>query len=428
MSRRLTCIYDAFRFGLWQHNRLYQAGVGRFILSMARELARRPDLRLVLLSPAGLETGVEKFIHADADLHDVEFLRFEGTAGLATRLKPLAVRCANTLLTPRLKTRLKAHLGGSLLAGYHAQRPAMRAGVEALCAQGPTCYFSPYYDLPAWLDGISGLKQAAYVHDIIPLRLPKMHLGDQGYELRMNGFAERADLILTNSHFTRSDFLDWFPAVGQERVVVAPEGCDAHFTPQQADSVLRARRKYGIPDGACYVQSLCTLEERKGVEDVVAAFARCRELGRADDLWLVLSGHKGWGYQRILDTARAHAERILFTGFVDDVDVPALLSGCLCFAYMSRYEGFGLPPLEAMRCGAPVVAANATSLPEVVGGGGLLLEVGNVDRLAAVFSELHANPAKCAALRESGLRQARKFTWTRCADIAVAELRQRIPA
>lgn len=421
----LTCVFDAFRFGLWEHSQLYQAGVGRFIQAMARELARRPDVRLVLLSPAGLESAVDRFIHADAELKHVEFLRFETTWSMAERLKPLLVSCGNALLPPQLKTALKNRFGAGLLSGYHADRPTMRAAVASLAAQGPTCFFSPYYELPSWLEGIPNITQTAFVHDIIPLRLPKSHVGDKTYLQRMTGFAQRADLILCNSRFTREDFLDWFPTVSRARTAVAPEGCDARFTPQSDTEVQRVRRKYGIPEGARYIHSLCTLEARKGLEDVVAAFIKCQEAQDKGNLHLVLSGPKGWGYERLLDMARGHADRILFTGFVDDADVPALLTGCLCFAYMSRYEGFGLPPLEAMSCGAPVVAARATALPEVVEDGGLLLDVGDVDALAAVFAELHDNPAKCASLRKSGLRQARKFSWAQCADILVTEVWRR---
>lgn len=426
-GRALTCIYDAFRFGLWEHSPLYRAGVGRFVLAMARELVRREDVRLVLLSPAGLEQDVARFLLADEDLRRAEFLRFEGTPGPAARLKPLLVRCANTLLTPRLKTALKNRLGAGLMAGYQAQRPAMRAAVTALAAQGPACYFSPYYDLPVWLDGIPGLVQAAFVHDIIPLRLPELHLGDAVYLRRMTGFAERARLILCNSRFTRDDFLDRFPQVSAERTAVAPEGCDARFAPQAEAAILRVRRKYGIPDSARYIQTLSTLEARKGLEDVVAAFLRCREASGAEDLLLVLSGPKGWGCERILELARGHRQHILFTGFVDDADLPALLSGCLCFAYMSRYEGFGLPLLEAMSCGAPVLAARTTALPEVVGDGGMLLEAGDVEGLAAAFAALQAAPDRRQALREAGLRRAKAFSWRRCANIAVQEMWRRLP-
>lgn len=426
MNRRLTCIYDAFRFGLWAHSPLYQAGVGRFILSMARELAQREDVRLVLLSPAGLEHDVAAFLQSDAVLRDVEFLRFETRLGLVERLKPLVVRCGNRLLPPRLKTDLKNRFAGGMLAGYREQRPALRYAAAKLVAQGPTCYFSPYYEFPAWLDGIAGLVRAAYIHDIIPLRLPKLHLGDKYYLAWMTRFAEQAELLLCNSHFTRDDFLDWFPTVEAERVVVAPEGCDARFRPQAEETVLTARRKYGIPDGVQYIQTLCTLEARKGLEDVIAAFALYVERGGADDLRLVISGAKGWGSKKLLEMAESLGERIVLTGFVEDADLPALLSGCLCFAYMSRYEGFGLPPLEAMNCGAPVVAARATALPEVVGEGGVLLDAGDVEGLVAVFGSLVGNHVRRDVLREAGLRQARRFSWTRCADIAVEAMRRRL--
>lgn len=429
VGRPFTCVFDAFRFGLWEHSPLYRAGVGRFCRAIARELASRADVRLVFLSPAGLENSIERFLQADDRLLGAEFLRFEPVShiNLMGRFKPMLVRSANMVLSPRMKTKLKGRFSGGIFGGYTRPRPAMRAALAEMVADGPTCYFSPYYDLPVWLDGIPGLLKVAYVHDIIPLRLPGEHLNDEAYPRRMADFAQRADLILTNSRFTRDDYLDYFPSVSPDRVRIALEGCDEHFAPQTEEAVLRVRQRYGVPEGGQYIQTLSTLEARKGVEDVLRAFVRCRELYGFEDLWLVLSGQKGWGHEPIFDIVRKHRDHIVLTGFVDDADVPPLLSGCMCFAYMSRYEGFGLPPLEAMRCGAPVVAAHATSVPEVVGDGGVLVAPGDVDGLARIFAGLYADPAKRADLRAAGLRQAEKFSWKRCAGSVVEAMREKLP-
>lgn len=421
-SPRLTCIYDAFRFGLWAQHPIYRAGVGRVIVALARELAQREDIRLVLLSPAGLEDSIQSYLDRDDALHGAEFLRFEEhwsmspLGSLARRVKPALVRYANKFLSQSTKTRLKKHLGRGMLAGYHEDRPAMRQVLADFCRQGPTCYFTAYYALPSWLDDVAGLCTCAFVHDIIPLRLPHMHLGDEEYPKRMAGFATRAGHIFTNSAFTKQDFLDYFPAVPASRVSVAHLGCDDRFRPRDAEAVLRVLAKYGIPEGARYIQTLSTLEARKGLEDAVHAFIRCLDENGMEDLYLVLSGQAGWQYEGILSAAGARMDRIIFSGFVDDDDVPCLLSGCLCFAYMSRYEGFGMPILEAMRCGAPVVAANTTSIPEVAGDAGLLLEAGDVQSLASTFARIYSDQDLRQRLSAASIEQARKFSWKSCAD------------
>lgn len=133
---------------------------------------------------------------------------------------------------------------------------------------------------------------------------------------------------------------------------------------------------------------------------------------------MVIVGRKGWLYDDLFERIRALGleEFILFTGFVPDEDLPAIYDGARVFAYLSLFEGFGLPPLEAMACGIPVVVSNTTSIPEVVGEAGITVEPTDVSAVAEAIGKVLGNPSLAGMLRELGLKQSAKFSWGRTAE------------
>ena len=129
---------------------------------------------------------------------------------------------------------------------------------------------------------------------------------------------------------------------------------------------------------------------------------------------LVLTGRAGGAVQQIEQFAAdlGISDRVILTGFVPDEDLPVLYSGAELFAFVSLYEGFGLPPLEAMACGTPVIASDAASLPEVVGAAGILVDPEDTDAIAAALAEVMADDAVRTQLRQAGLQQAQQFDWS----------------
>jgi glycosyltransferase involved in cell wall biosynthesis len=168
------------------------------------------------------------------------------------------------------------------------------------------------------------------------------------------------------------------------------------------------------------VVALGTVEPRKDLPMLVRAFDRVAS-GRAD-VRLVIAGAAGWGAQQLDDAiaAASHAERIVRLGYVDDIRRAQLMTEAAVFAYPSRYEGFGLPPLEAMAAGVPVVATDTGAVPEVVGDAALLVAVGDEDGLAAALSDVLDHPEVAASLVARGKAQAAPYTWAACAAGLVA--------
>jgi glycosyltransferase involved in cell wall biosynthesis len=186
------------------------------------------------------------------------------------------------------------------------------------------------------------------------------------------------------------------------------------------------RQRYGIPEGP-YLLSLGSLSPHKNVAHLVRCFAHVLAQQGIRDLSLVLAGAEGWMLDELTEdmTSLNHAaSRIVQPGFIDDADQAALYSGATAFVFPSLCEGFGLPPLEAMQCGTPVICANATSLPEVVGSAGLLINPLDADDLCQAILDVYRDEPLRQRLRLAGLARAKEFSWERCAHETFARYRQ----
>ena len=230
----------------------------------------------------------------------------------------------------------------------------------------------------------------------------------------------RADKIVTVSQFSKEEIVKYLN-IPEEKIVVMPNGVDhSLYHPGYAeDAIEKAKRRYQI-EGEYYLY-LGTLEPRKNIERIVQAYARAKRPGGPK---LVLAGRRGWLYESIFAAVQELGieEDVVFTDYVADADVPLLMSGARMFLFPSLYEGFGLPPLEAMACGTPVVTANTSSLPEVAGDAALLADPYSVREIAAAIARLEEDEALRRSLIQKGLERAAQFTWEKSAQIFYAAI------
>ena len=249
------------------------------------------------------------------------------------------------------------------------------------------------------------------VHDLTLLTHPEWH---EVSKVRYFGWAMRravanATRVLCVSATTAADLAERL-GVPADRVDVTPLGTD--LRPASAEQVAELRGRLGL-DGP-YLLGLGTVEPRKDLPTLVRAFAAL-----AGDLphRLVLAGLAGWGAGALEAAVAASgvADRILVPGYVPEADKAALLTGADVFAYPSRYEGFGLPVLEAMACATPVVTTTGGSLPEIAGDAATLIDPGDETALAAALAKLAGDPAARQAAAARGRTRAATFTWDRCA-------------
>jgi len=225
----------------------------------------------------------------------------------------------------------------------------------------------------------------------------------------------RARHVLADSESTRADLIELM-GIPAGRITVIGAGVEERFRPvTDAMTLADVRTRYHLPDR--FILGVSTLEPRKNFTGLIAAFGQLVTASgwssSVADLHLVIAGGKGWLYDDIFAAAAASParDRIHFAGFVADEDLPALYTLAELFAFPSHYEGFGIPVLEAMACGTPVVCADNSSLPEVAGDAALLVEAADADALSGAMHELLMDVALRQTLIERGLKQAKRFTW-----------------
>lgn len=267
------------------------------------------------------------------------------------------------------------------------------------------------------------------VHDISYTRYPQFFSPRDRWMLStlVPMTMRRAACIITVSNHARREIVDRY-GIASARVAVTYEAAAEQFVPV-ADPAQRetVRARYGLPAAAAgrYFFALGNLQPRKNMARLIEAFARLRRHGDVDDVHLVIAGKAMWRESEVYAAVEQAqlTDRVHFVGYVADEDLPALYSGALAFVYPSLYEGFGLPPLEAMACGTPVICSNAASLPEVVGDAAQLIIPTDVDGLAGALYALASDAGLRAALIDQGHHRAAQFSWRRCAEETLAVYR-----
>jgi glycosyltransferase involved in cell wall biosynthesis len=228
--------------------------------------------------------------------------------------------------------------------------------------------------------------------------------------------ARRAARILAVSEFTKQEIVRLL-GVPPERIVVTYDACGEHFAPPNPAVLAAFRRRAGLPER--FILFVSTLEPRKNVPLLLDAYAR---IAASTDAPLIIGGGKGWLYEPIFAKAEALGlgDRVRFAGFIDGADLPLWYAAATVFTLPSRYEGFGMPLLEAMACGTPVVTTTSSSLPEVVGDAGLTVPPTDADALGAALVRVLNDADLRADMRERGLRQAQRFSWRETAERTLA--------
>jgi glycosyltransferase involved in cell wall biosynthesis len=252
------------------------------------------------------------------------------------------------------------------------------------------------------------------IHDLSFEHLPQTFKWRSRRQLRITvrRSAREASQVIALSEHARKDIISTY-CIAPEKVTAIPLAAAAHFRPIRNDEELqRVRQTYGI-EGE-YILSVGAIQPRKNLSRLVAAYSRLRRATPEGNLpKLVLAGKCAWLYEETLRTIKELqvSDSVILTGYVPESDLPVLYSGALCFVYPSYFEGFGLPPLEAMKCGVPVIVGNRTSLPEVVGDSAILVDPFDAEAIAGAMDKLISDSNLRAELAARGLARAKLFDW-----------------
>ncbi|UXH41318.1 glycosyltransferase family 4 protein [Pseudomonas promysalinigenes] len=301
---------------------------------------------------------------------------------------------------------------------YRRLMPYLRK--RALKGHEDHLYHSPNYYLPPF----AGPSVATF-HDLSPFTWAHCHAPQIARFLQkeLTLTLQRADALITDSHYTRQELADYF-GWPIERIHAVPLASSPEFHPRSADSLREALARYGLQAGG-YSLFVGTIEPRKNLETLLDAYGKLPVALR--QRWpLILTGYHGWRseaiHQRIAQAQQQGWARYL--GFAASEDLPLLYAGARLFTFPSHYEGFGLPVLEAMSSGVPVVCSNSSSLPEVAGQAALMCAPGDVDGLSALLRQgLEDENWRLAAVQQ-GLTHAAGFSWERCAQATIEVYRK----
>lgn len=331
--------------------------------------------------------------------HLIEGLALNGTASVVDRL-------ARTLPGPDLPVRIYPG-GGEKLAkllwpNFILPHKAARDGFDLIHCTTPYGTFTP-----------CRYRNVITICDVTPLLFPGAHgrMNVWHHRFALPWILKNADHIITISEASKRDIVR-LCGVSAEKVTVTLLAADRRFS--------RCAPAHGQqPAERPYILSVGTLEPRKNLPNLLRAFAAARKKGLTHRL--VVTGASGWGASPLarIVAGLGLAADVTFTGFIDDDELPALYGGAEFFVYPSLYEGFGLPVLEAMASGTPVITSRVSSLPEVAGEAAVLIDPHSEAELAAAMLKLAADGSLRSAMRDKGLVQANLFSWER----TVAETR-----
>ena len=290
-------------------------------------------------------------------------------------------------------------------------------------------YFSPAFAVPEFIRRNKDIKVYTILHDAIPLvNNFRKNISYRWFYKLINSI-ESNDKYFSNSEYTKSDFIKHVPKINEDNITVIPLSTGKpYFRLEDTLYINQIKRKYGIPTDKKYIFSLCNLDPRKNLIFAIKNFLRFVEKNKLDNMIFVLGGSHFKDFKDLLNKnindLGEKQKKILRIGYVEDEDMSALYSGAEMFIYPSLYEGFGIPVLEAMKCGLPVICSNLTSLPEVIGDCGIQINPYSDEELIQAMEKMYYDRdfrEKCIV---KGLERAKLFTWKKCVDVIENKIKE----
>jgi glycosyltransferase involved in cell wall biosynthesis len=394
-------LYDVSLIGSACTNPHGRAGIFRVVLEILEGLLRTNQPPLVCaLSSSRDRHKAANFFRDETSIH----LHAEGSTAFSRPLLDAIVRRKRTFLIRQI-TRLIIDPLVAILERQTLRKLLLDADV----------YHTPMYPVPQIVRDM-GIPSVITLYDLTPLLMPEWHQQEttRYFREKLLPSIREEDHVVCISEATRKDLLRLRPDLSGSRVSVVHLAAsrEKFHPPQNPGETIEARKLVGVPDGARYVLTLNTLEPRKNLEAAIQAFRQVCLTSRIDDVYLVLAGAKGWLKEELLkEVPEALRSRILMPGFIADEHLPGLYAGCDAFLYLSHYEGFGLPPLEAMCCGAAVICSNSSSLPEVVGDAAILVPPNDIESISSALLQVLEDRALQQDLSKRSLARAEVFSW-----------------
>lgn len=417
--KKLKLVYDAtcIRNGIWKNG--HRGGVFIVALNLLKEFLKRKDIDLLLYcDPLAYH---ELKYTLDKEISDYKFtIKTDKAVSWYGKL-----RMMKREFKKEQKNFQKTLVHILLLILY----PFMK--LISLVSHKDSfekydAFLSPIFFIN---EKISTKNKYIVLHDIIPLSFSEYcsHVNDWQWFCDLCKSLNSRDSYFAVSEHTKIDFLNNFSQIDPNKIKTILLGYDKRFKPNKG-LVVSIKTKYGIPQDKKYIFSLCSLAPHKNLIRAIKTFVEFLKKNNIDDLIFVMGGGNWPKFfkklENEIDNLRDYSSKIIHIGYVDDDDLSTLYSSAEWFVYTSAYEGFGLPPLEAMACGCPVIVSNNSSLPEVVGEAGIQIDWNIDDQHIQAYEQYYFNPKLREENSKKGLERAKQFSWEKCADLMIETMKE----
>jgi glycosyltransferase involved in cell wall biosynthesis len=424
----MNLLFDISILGQGHYNSRSRTGIFRVIENIVSGLANSPDVTLFLYSGRSLwnQLATLEYMETNINLRTKKLLFSQYASNIRSMLirKNLwgSFEAGRVNRMQEEKKSVKSRIfkkGVKIFSSVWSLPFSININTEEQkIINKINIYHSPFLSIPQQIQNNQTITKFLTVYDLAPILFPHFFLKEQIKAVKSAlSSVSASSYIFCISNSTKNDLCNYLP-VDPSRVFVTPLAASPeHFYPNQdIDIFERVKRKYRLGESK-YILGLNTLEPRKNTQALIKSFAKLVMAQKIDNLSLVLVGSRGWLYEDIFDTLSNYkeiADRIILTGYAEDGDLASLYSNAVMFVYPSFYEGFGLPPLEAMQCGVPVITSSTSSLPEVVGDAGIMIDPTNSETLAQKILELYTNASLREWMAQKSIERAAMFSWEKC--------------
>lgn len=393
----MKLLFNSTELSYYNENNGHRAGVFYVALNLFRELIKRPDIELILICNFKRYYFMKEIIQTVPEFNNVNLLkenslinRFFGYINFAVRKCPRKIVYGILILSRYYENLF-------YISNNNNKKEAEKLSI---CL----CPFTPPSKEILESDKITKFMM---IHDIIPILENNGHLPQNPrlWDYRLYHSINKNDYYFTNSENTRNDIIKYFK-IDKSHIKTTLLAANNNFYPAAENSPIEGK----------YIFSLCTLGKRKNLEFGIRNFFRFIEKNKIDDLKLVLGGSVWKKYEQELNNILKNYDKskIILTGYIEEKELAKYYSNALCFIYPSLYEGFGLPVLEAMQCGCPVITSNISSLPEVIGDAGIQINPKSDKEIIEAYEKMYFNFDYRKECRKKGLERAKQFSWEKC--------------
>ena len=422
MNKKISLLYDATAVCSILTNNSSRSGIFFVAYNVLLELLKRPEFEVYLYADNLIQ--LQEVIKTYPEFQNCKIYKFSFLQEWITALLNLKNKNKSKKGNPILRS-IYGLLASLLKKGYCLTK-------KWIDLKDIDVYFSPVKAVPSFVAKNKRIKKYTILHDAIPLVNNNSKNKKQVWFYSLVKSINKDDFYFANSEFTKNDFLKYVNTFTPEHITVIPLSTGKLYRKTEDKTVIDlVKQKYNIPSDKKYVFSLCSLNKRKNLIFSIRNFLKFIEKNDLNNLIIVLGGAYFDGFEKILQENLLEygddlKNKILHIGYVDDNDLSALYSSAEMFLFPSLYEGFGMPVLEAMQCGLPVICSNCTSLPEVIGDCGIQINPHSDDEMVCAMEKMYFDREFRNTCIEKGLERAKLFSWEKCVDIISNEIKATI--